>query len=74
MTNFSLTDNSAITDAEQLFTLDTEAEFATYTFIQGTAPGYALSAISCSASTDGTTGSSTTSLPNRRVIIVIKEG
>ena len=73
VTNFSLTDNSAINDAEQTFTLDTEAEFATYTFIEGAAPGYALSSISCSV-TDGTTGSSTTSLPNRRVIIVIKEG
>jgi hypothetical protein len=73
VTNFSLTDNSAVTDAEQSFTLDSAAEFTAYTITEDAAPGYALSSISCSV-TDGTSGSSTTSLANRRVIIDIKEG
>ena len=73
VTNFSLTDDQAGTDPSQSFTLDAASEFTTYTITEGPPSDWALTSINCVV-TDETSGSSTPSVPNRQVVISIKEG
>jgi hypothetical protein len=73
LSNFTLTDNSGVSDAEQSFTLDTPAEFTTYTVSENASAQYNLDQLSCQVSASNG-GSATVDLPNRSVQIAIEEG
>jgi Prealbumin-like fold domain len=72
LSNFSLTDNSSVTDATQTFTLTLPSQFTTYTVVEGDpSPAYALTALSC---VEDQTQNSSTNLGSRTATIVVDEG
>jgi hypothetical protein len=73
LANFTLTDNSGVSDPVHQVTLTDPAQFTTYTVTENAAANYTLGNIQCQV-TDPLGGSATPNIGTRSVVIDIEEG